>query len=186
MKSARHIAVLLLLAVMQVNAELTGPAPTFDKPGLSVSEVTLLDLSIDSSTSPEKLIYHLGQASVLENDTDQVSRLKAYIIYNSVSESITRNVRSGKVDPKDPSAAFLIALLEKRNFSLGLTPPSNLQKLLHYIKDGNYRHVWKRICSKGYQYYLLAMGLACASGILVYRYYLKNQKVYGKSNYRTY
>jgi len=141
---------------------------------LNMKQVDSLDIS---ELSPESIVFLLGQAAVLKNDTiDKNNRVKSYMIEQKVADYFTKDLKKDKnTDLNTPAYRFIISYLETRDYHLNLNPPSKMEKLIHYLKEGNYQHIWNRIRGKNLHVYAGVFVLLLTIVTIIFK--VKNIKI---------
>jgi hypothetical protein len=107
--------------------------------------------------APEEIIFLLGQASVLENDSLKESRFRAFLIQTKVSGFIQEKLDRGQLDRNEANIDFIIQFLNKNGYGVMPAPPSAFAKLIHYISTGNFIHIWNRIVGRDYHLYFITL-----------------------------
>jgi len=163
-------------------ALLMGLAPT----GLRAQDsscVTVLDLThlsqeaLDQASlavcSAEQMILLLGAAEQLLQDTALALQVRGDVCFSLVADELQRRAKVPDFDPAQPAVAFLLERLAARQYHLALTRPTDWEKLLHYLDEGEYAYVGKRFVDRGGLTYLL---LALSLGLLGWIFFKKSRR----------
>ena len=113
-------------------------------------------LQLDELTS-EEIIFLLGQASLLENDSLDKNSFRAFLIQTEVSGFIQKKLDRDELDRSKANIDFIIQFLNNNGYGIMPAPPTAFAKLIHYISTGNFTHIWNRITGRDYHLYFISL-----------------------------
>jgi len=129
-------------------------------PIISKYTIEELDTLKLRNINSEHLISLLKQASILSEDTTCLeSRTKSQIIYGIISVYLRDEFSAGNFSLEDKNMNLIIDVLESKKYYLNLNPPSDFDKVIHYLKRKRYDYIWSRFVGRGYHYYLIVLVL---------------------------
>jgi len=125
--------------------------------------------------SPVHMLLIIGGAQYMVADTSYTLQDKGEMCYGKIADEIQRRKEAGILDLQAPGLFTLIEQLAERQYHMALDPPSDWEKLIHYIGEGRWGYVAQRFVDRGFHIYLIVTLLG-GIGFLFYRKYRKSNE----------
>ncbi len=145
----------------------TGLVPAFSQESTSWNPGIILEAGLDDLDSlalrPHtlyQLVEVAGAAKVLLQDSAFDRQIKGEVCLMLLADELQYRSRQDEFDAEDPVVQHLVSVLADYQYFLALTKPSDLAKLQHYLAEGRYGYIAKRVVDRGYHVYLVLVLLA--------------------------
>lgn len=105
-------------------------------------DLETLDLSGYSTID---LVYLMGGAAVLEQDSVITSKIKSMIVYEKVAAEVQQRVDDEELEPNSAVCRYLHSQLEQRKYSVNIYRQSDYDKAWMYLVIGEHKHLTNRL-----------------------------------------
>lgn len=115
-----------------------------------------------------------GMADLMMSDTALDRQIRGEVGLSLLADELQRRSKAEDFEVEAPAVVHLVQILERHQFHLALSRPSDWEKLIHYLQEGRYAYVAKRAVDRGYAPYLLVTLMMSGVGLA---YALRRRKL---------